>query len=142
MDFAGLVLTGAPLVRLSPTRRPSASYRVIRWLNRRGVVSDQRLESERRKRGSADYRAATGIMRDILVKMIGESYETEMETITAPVTLIWGESDLEVPVEVARQSMLHLGSSLRAELEVVPGGHHLPLEAPERLREAIESMLR
>jgi pimeloyl-ACP methyl ester carboxylesterase len=135
-----LVLTGVPLIRLEPDRRPAIGYRLVRWLNRVGVVSDGRLEREKRRRGSADYRAATGVMRDILVKVVNESYESQLAEITSPVRLVWGADDTEVPVAVAQTAR----SLIReASLDVLPGvGHFVPVQAPDALRGAIEDALR
>jgi pimeloyl-ACP methyl ester carboxylesterase len=60
-----------------------------------------------------------------------------------PVSLIWGQEDQEVPVEVATRALdLLQGHNPRATLEVVPGvGHLLPVEAPQALRRAIETTL-
>lgn len=130
-----LVLTGVPLIRLQAGRGPSAGYRLLRWLNGLGLISDERMERERRSRGSADYRAATGVMRDILVKLVNESYESQLRRLINPVTLIWGEEDAEVPVSVAEAAHALIDDS---SLEVLPGvGHFLPLEAPGALRAAV-----
>ncbi|HEX6300809.1 MAG TPA: alpha/beta hydrolase [Acidimicrobiia bacterium] len=134
-----LVLTGVPLIRLQRPRTPEIGYRLVRWLNRVGIVSDQRLEQEKRRRGSADYRSASGVMRDILVKVVNESYESQLSEISNPVRLIWGAEDTEVPVAVA-----HAGERLieKATLEVLPGvGHLVPMQAPGALRNAIEEAL-
>jgi pimeloyl-ACP methyl ester carboxylesterase len=134
-----LVLTGAPLIRLQTGRRPAMAYRAARWLNRVGVISDDRLEREKRSRGSADYRAASGIMRDILVKVVNESYESQLSRITSPVWLIWGEDDREVPVSIAESASALLQN---ATLEVLPDvGHLVPTQAPQALRAAIEKAL-
>ena len=69
---ASLVISGSPLLRLGPAKKPSASYRMLRLLDRAHLVSDDRMEEIRRSRGSADYRAASGVMRDILVKVVNE----------------------------------------------------------------------
>lgn len=131
-----LVLTGVPLIRLQTGQRPPAAYRAARWLNRMGVISDERLEKEKRSRGSADYRASTGVMRDILVKVVNESYEGQLRRISTPVRLLWGEEDREVPVSVAEAAHALLQDS---SLAVLPGvGHFVPREAPDAVRAAIE----
>jgi pimeloyl-ACP methyl ester carboxylesterase len=134
-----LVLTGAPLIRLQTGRRPPLAYRAVRRLNRIGLISDDRLERVRRKRGSMDYRSVTGIMRDILVKVVNESYEGHLSRISSPVYLVWGGEDAQVPVSVAEAAQALLAD---VSLEVLPGvGHLVPIEAPGALRDTIEKAL-
>jgi pimeloyl-ACP methyl ester carboxylesterase len=141
-SVGALVLTGVPLLRLRPPTKPAAGYRVARWLQKRGLVSEDRLERERQKRGSADYRAAGGVMRDILVKVVNESYEAELATLRSPVRLLWGELDTEAPVSVARAALEILrGNGADASLVVLGGiGHMLPLEEPAALRSVVDSL--
>ncbi|MGH3649579.1 MAG: alpha/beta fold hydrolase [Acidimicrobiia bacterium] len=134
-----LVLTGVPLIRLETGRRPPVGFRLARWLNDIGMVSDTRMESLRKSRGSDDYRAATGVLRDILVKVVNESYEAQLGRIMTPVHLLWGADDTEVPVSVAEVAMPLLADS---SLEVLPGvGHFVPIEAPHALGRAIDGAL-
>ena len=141
-QVSGVLLTGTPLVRLRPPAPPSMSYRLMRRLNKLGLLSDSRLEEERRRRGSLDYRSATGVMRDILVTVVNESYEDELVAATMPLVLLWGGEDSEVPVTVAERALV-LRGDLPTALEVVPGiGHHLPTQAPDDLRRVATRMLR
>jgi pimeloyl-ACP methyl ester carboxylesterase len=137
-----LVLTGVPqLVRLgAPTRAPF-TYRTIRWLARRRLISESRLEAARQKYGSSDYRNAQGVMRDVLVATVQETYERELNTLSVPIAFVWGEGDRDVPVEIARRaSALAQGPTT---VEIITGvGHLLPLEAPEALVNAAEKALR
>jgi pimeloyl-ACP methyl ester carboxylesterase len=137
-----LVLTGVPqLVRLGASARSPMAYRVIRWLARRHLLSDSRLQAARQKYGSTDYRNAQGVIRDVLVATVQETYESELATLTMPIAFVWGEGDREVPVEIAtRAAALVQGPTT---LEVVTGvGHLLPLEAPDALVTAAEKALR
>lgn len=142
-DLVGPVLvTGAPLLRINKSVRPAAMYRLARKLNQLGLVSDSRMEELKRQRGSQDYRAATGIMRDILVKAVNEEYTAELEKLSQ-LSLLWGADDTEVPPAVAEAAARiitsHGGS---ATLEVIEGvGHLLPLQAPQALASAVESLL-
>ncbi len=136
-----LVLTGAPLVRRSPSGagRSPARYRLGRWLHRRGLLSDARMEALRQQYGSADYRAASGLMRDVLVRMINETYEAVLERVRCPVELVWGDDDPDVPLEVAERAAALLGD---ARLTVVPGaGHDTVRTAVPVLRAAVERHL-
>ena len=135
-----LVMTGAPLVRKTSSRKAPLGYRVAKWLNVKGLVSDERMEVAKKKHGSADYRNADGIMRDILVATVNESYEEELSKVAAPVWLVWGSDDRDVPVSVANEAMTHLGGA--STLRVIEGvGHLLPVSSPTSLLSAIEEAL-
>jgi pimeloyl-ACP methyl ester carboxylesterase len=135
-----LVLTGAPLVpRPGGSRRPPLAFRVARALHRARVVSDGKMEKARQRHGSADYRAAHGVMRDVLVRLVNERYDDALSTLCCPVELVWGDDDTEAPVEGARALAATLA---QARLTVCPGaGHLLPLTEPGVLRAAVERAL-
>lgn len=138
-SFAGMVLTGVPLLREPGRGKPGLGYRVIRAAHRWGVISDERMEREKRKRGSADYRAATGVMRDVLVTVVNESYEHELSELDLPVSLVWGAEDTDVPLWVPERAIQILGD--RGTLEVIAdAGHFVPTTHPETLRTAIEAL--
>jgi pimeloyl-ACP methyl ester carboxylesterase len=102
------------------------------------------MELIRGRRGSPDYRAASGVMRDILVKVINEGYEPQLRQIRSRVVLLWGEDDQEVPVEVAEMALRVMRQSgAAAELEILAGvGHLVPVQAPEAMRRVIAGVLR
>jgi pimeloyl-ACP methyl ester carboxylesterase len=131
-----LVLTGVPrLVEVGEGRgRAPASFRLGRALHRRGLLSDARMERLRHRHGSADYRAASGVMRQVLVRTVNERYEEELAQVRCPVELVWGDDDRDAPLAVARlaQARLRCGA-----LTVCPGAGHLtPLTAAAALRTA------
>lgn len=138
-----LVLTGVPLIRRQATATPELAFRLLRWAHRLGLLSAERMERERRRRGSEDYRAAEGVMRDVLVTVVNESYEAELEALAAPVSLVWGAEDTEVPTRVADEAAAILRSAGKtAEVTILDGvGHHVPTAAPVALRRAIDEML-
>ena len=127
-----LVVSGGPLIRTRTASRPPLRYRLVRWLRARSLVSEERLESVRQRYGSSDYRAAHGLLRDILVASVNESYEDEIRRLVVPVTMVWGEGDIEVPVSVAEQAatLMNCPHSLRLLAGV---GHLVPTEAPDEL---------
>jgi pimeloyl-ACP methyl ester carboxylesterase len=97
------------------------------------------MESLRQRYGSADYRAAEGIMRQVLVRAVNERYDDVLEVIRCPVTLVWGDDDGVVPITVARLAVDDLED---AHLVVCPGAGHLtPLSAPGVLRDAVVDRL-
>ncbi len=135
-----LVLTGVPLAPPpgSPSRPPLA-FRLARAAHRRGVLSDERMEAARQRYGSADYRAAEGVMRQVLVATLAERYEHQLEAITCPVALIWGDDDPVTPLSVAQREA---GRLANATLRPVAGAGHLtPLSAPEVLHRAVRQAL-
>jgi pimeloyl-ACP methyl ester carboxylesterase len=131
----GLVLTGAPLVRLTTPTKPALSFRVVRALAKAHLVPSSVLEAQRRKRGSADYNAARGVMRDILVRVVGENYREQLAAIAVPVRMVWGENDGSAPADAGRAASEIIPS---ATFRVVPGVGHL-LEGP--LRDAVREEL-
>ena len=136
----GLVLSAVPLIRSEmPASTPSARYRLVRTAARYHLVSPRRLEAARRRHGSSDYRAASGVVRGVLVATVSESYEDELRALRCGVALVWGALDTTTPPRVARAAaeLVH-----GATLEVLDGvGHLVPTEAPEPLAAAAASLL-
>jgi pimeloyl-ACP methyl ester carboxylesterase len=138
----GVVLTGVPLLRPQTTAaKAPLGFRVAKRLNRLGVLSDERMEAERRKRGSADYNAAQGVMREVLVKAVNEDYTDALEAMAAHgvrTAMVWGEHDTAATVAMAEQA----APRAQATLSVVPGSAHLLDDAlAKALRAAIEQEL-
>jgi pimeloyl-ACP methyl ester carboxylesterase len=132
----GLILSGVPLLHRTDRARPSWSFRLLRTAHRLHLITDARMEEIRRTRGSADYRAASGIMREVFVTVVNESYERELASLHVPVRLVWGTDDRDAPLEMARRAveiMRDAGVDVRIE-EVEGAGHFLPVEQPARIR--------
>jgi pimeloyl-ACP methyl ester carboxylesterase len=118
---SALVLTGVPLVRATPPPRPALRLRVAKRLRAAHLVPPSVVDRIRRNSGSADYRAAQGVMRDVLVRVVGEDYVHDLARLTMPVQLVWGADDDAAPLAGARLAAEVLG----VEVEVVPGAGHL-----------------
>jgi pimeloyl-ACP methyl ester carboxylesterase len=84
---------------------------VSRWLESRWVHHV----------ASADYRAASGVMRSTLVHIVGEDLTEYLKRITAPVLLIWGSEDHDAPLS-SGETMARLIPG--AELVILEGGGH------------------
>jgi pimeloyl-ACP methyl ester carboxylesterase len=143
-QVAGLVLTGVPLLRSAgPGPKPPLGYRLVKVAHRAHLVSDDRLERARRQHGSEDYRNATGVMRDVLVRSVNEDYAEPLGRVQAPVELVWGEGDTAAPVAMARraeQLLVEAGTPVRLTVEA-GGTHDSPLRQPEALRAALDRLL-
>jgi len=137
---AALVLTGAPLMPSGRGRaRAPVSFRAARALHRVGLVGEARMEAARQRHGSADYRAARGRMRDILVRIVNERYEEALAALRCPVELVWGDDDGDAPLPVAEAIRAAVPG---ARLTVCHGAGHLtPLTVPEAVRAATERAL-
>ncbi len=135
-SICGLVLAGAPLIRVGATAKTKAGYRLARWLHQRGVVSEARMEEARKRYGSSDYRNASPIMRSIHVRLVNENYDAQIAATTVRAELVWGDNDTAAPLAGAEELAARLGAL--AMLTVVPGAGHLtPLTAVDALRAAI-----
>ena len=138
-----LVLTGVPLVRPpgAVRRKPALAFRVGRALHRRGVLSDARMERLRQQYGSADYRAAQGVMRAVHVTAVNETYEDQLRVLRCPVELVWGADDADVPLSVA-EAAAALVPDGSARVTVLAGvGHLVPTAAADDLRAAVDRAL-
>jgi pimeloyl-ACP methyl ester carboxylesterase len=135
----GLVLTGVPLLRLGPRPTPPVRFRLARSLHRVGLVSDARMEAARQRYGSSDYRAAQGVMRQVLVANLAETYDEDLAALRCPVALVWGDDDTAAPLAVAEEVAARVPG---ATLTVCPGAGHLtPTTVPGALRRAVEELL-
>lgn len=61
------------------------------------------LENLRRKNGSADYNAASPVMRQTLVKVVNEDLCELMPNVKAPTLLVWGSNDDATPLSDAKK---------------------------------------
>ena len=117
-----LVLTGVPFGKRQPGKKPPMRLRLAKTLLSMGLVTEARVDSLRKKFGSADYNAAQGVMRDVLVKAVNEDYFDDLKRIPHHVDLVWGELDVPAPLALAHKADSVLTDST---LTVVTGSAHL-----------------
>jgi pimeloyl-ACP methyl ester carboxylesterase len=136
--LAGLVLVASPILR-PPGGRSPLGYRLVRSLAGAHLLPAATLEWARGRWGSADYREATGVMREILVRMVNEEHVRPLARTDVAVELLWGERDSVSPVWLAERVAERVPG---ANLVVVPGvGHDVPREAPAEVWAAVERVL-
>jgi pimeloyl-ACP methyl ester carboxylesterase len=144
--ISGLLLTGAPLMPLDASGvRLAPAYRLVRGLHRAGLLSDVRMESARRRHGSPDYRAAEGVMREVLVKSVIETQQRgydsalmKVGTARVPTRLVFGELDTAAPPAVARAIAAATGAP--APILLPRSGHLLDATLIDALREALTDL--
>ncbi len=117
-----LVLTGVPLLRNGSTSKAPLGYRLMKRANSLGLVSDEKMEAEKRKRGSDDYRNATGVMRDTLVRLVNEDYREQVLATKAAVQMVWGAKDTAATLAMAQEAVTLFP---QAELVVSETSGHL-----------------
>ncbi len=112
-----VVLLGSPF---RPSGKKSFKTKVLKALKKVPIVKN--LESwAKTKLGSRDYRNASEVMRGVLVKAINEDLTEYAKKIKAPVLIIFGDNDTEVPISEAETLEKLINN---AGLVVYPGCTH------------------
>ncbi len=84
---------------------------------------------------SPDYANTSGIKRDIFKKIIRQDLTEQLQKITTPTLIVWGNLDSYLPLKDARKAQTLIKNS---KLEIIPGGTHgLHLHQKEKLLELI-----
>lgn len=97
------------------------------------------LENYRKKHGSADYNAASPMMRQVLVKVVNEDLAPLLPEIKQEVLLIWGENDDATPLSDGKRMEKEMPN---AGLVVLPNsGHYAFLEQQYTFLRVISSFL-
>ncbi len=105
-----MVLTGA--AGLKPKRgldwyMKTYTYKLGKKLVQ--MTGNKELEEQlKRNAGSADYRNASGIMRETLVKVVNDDVFELLPKMTMPVLLIFGENDDATPVSYGKIMEQHM----------------------------------
>lgn len=71
--------------------------------------------------GSADYRAASGYLRQTFVNIVNTHLDKELSCITLPALVVWGSADTETPLYMGKKLAKRLP---RGSLAVLDGGGH------------------
>lgn len=103
-------------------------------------ISSKMLNKIKTKVGSADYRNATPMMRDILVTTIHEDLSYLIPTINYPTLLVWGENDTATPYSDAVYMNEHIKDSGIVKIE--NAGHFSFLDNPYLVNKVLESFLK
>ena len=81
------------------------------------------IEKVRRKYGSADYAAASPVMRQTLIRTVNEDLTGLVPNVTPGALLIWGRNDTATPVTDAEKMKAMIPGSV---LHVIDGAGHFP----------------
>lgn len=96
-----LVLLASPFKKSNSDK--SLKVRILKFLNKVPVIN-KLAPYMKKKIGSRDYKAASPMMRKILVNTVNEDLEKCLKDIRIPTLLIWGTNDKEASIEDARHA--------------------------------------
>ena len=120
-----LVLIGSaglkPPRRLKTRVKIAAAKAMNRMAGLLGGKAAEWLSERKRLLGSADWQAASPVMRGTLSRVLREDLSRECRLIKAPTLLIWGEDDRDTPPILGRRMARLIPN---ARLVVVPGAGH------------------
>ena len=115
---------GVPPVRTAAQNKRTKRYKFYKNLITKTGISKAfpgTLDALQKKFGSADYAAASPVMRASLVKVVNEDLTPYMPSVTMPALLIWGDQDTATPLSDG-QKMEELMPE--AGLAVINGAGH------------------
>lgn len=120
-----------------------ATYKALRRAQHATLVPRALRDAARRRadrRGSDDFRAASGTMRATLVRLVNEDLTPVLPRVAAPTLLIWGDRDADTPLHDARVMERLIPD---AGLVVFEGaGHFAYLEQAARFCTVVDVFLR
>ena len=129
-----LVLFGSPFI---VREKKGLKVQILKTLKKIKIF-DNLAEVAKNHMGSEDYKAANGVMREILVQTVNTDLTSSARKIKAPTLLIWGENDEAVPVSEAKLLEKNISDSA---LIVLPGTHYCYLENLGRVISILEHFL-
>ena len=103
-----LILFGSPFkVKKNPNSIKVKILKTIKKLPGMNKIS----EIAKKHMGSVDYRNASPIMRDILVRHVNTDITDKVKQIKCPTIIIWGDNDQAVPIEDAYELSKYIKDS-------------------------------
>ena len=116
-----LVLFGSPCVRHEYKSFKQSVFKTLKKVK----IFNPLVNIMKKHVGSVDYRNASPVMREVLVKTVNQDLSEYAKNIKCSTLLIWGDKDEAVPVSEARELDELLMDSA---LIILPGTHYCYLE--------------
>ena len=134
-----LILAGAAGIKHPQSE--AAKKRAKRYQTGKKLLAPfpQLLEKHRNKHGSADYRAASSMMRQVLVKTVNEDLSPLLPKVAPPPLLIWGRNDTATPIEDGQRMEAEIPGAGLAVIE--HAGHYAFLEQQVQFLRIIASFM-
>lgn len=90
--------------------------------------------------GSSDYKAVSGTMRQIFVKVVNQDLRHLFSSIKQPVNVIWGSNDQVLPVKYVK---IYKKLIPQSEIKIIWGADHNPnLSKPSDFLDVLEDILK
>jgi pimeloyl-ACP methyl ester carboxylesterase len=135
IDSAGVLPHRTTIQRLKIRR-----YKILKRIANIGVIKkcfSSQIEEWKSKQGSADYRNASPIMRQSLVKAVNEDLSDCLKDIKVETLLIWGDNDTATPLSDAHKMEKNIPN---AGLAVIKNaGHFCFIDQPIVFNNIIKS---
>ena len=90
------------------------------------IFAPEKVEHYRLKHSSADYRAASPMMREVLKKTVSEDLTAAFPKVNVPTLLIWGRNDTATPLSDGKLMERTIPD---AGLVILEGGHYSFLDS-------------
>jgi len=137
--FTKLILVGAAGIRHAPN--PKASARAKRYQLAKKILKPfpGLMEAARKHYGSADYRAATPMMRQVFVKVVGEDLAPLLPLIGQETLLIWGRGDDQTPLSDGQRMEREMPNAGLVVLE--NAGHYAFIERQDQFLRVMASFM-
>ena len=129
-----LVLFGSPCVRHEYVSKKQNLLKKMKKVK----IFKPIVNIMKKHMGSVDYKNASPMMRNVLVKTVNEDLSEYAKKIKCSALLIWGENDEAVPVSEAKELDELLKDSA---LITLPGTHYCYLENLERVVNILDNFL-
>jgi len=138
--FTKVILVGAAGIRHAPDPRASARAKRYQLAKKLLRPFPKLLEAARKRYGSADYRAATPMMRQVFVKVVNEDLAPLLPLIPQETLLIWGRGDTQTPLSDGQQMAREMPDAGLVILE--NAGHYAFLERQDQFLRVMASFMK
>jgi len=137
--FTKIILVGAAGIKPVPGKKSSGRAKRYQLAKKILKPFPGLMERARNHYGSADYRASTPMMRQVLVNTVNEDLAPLLPSITQETLLIWGRGDDQTPLSDGQLMERALPNAGLVILE--NAGHYAFLERQDQFLRIIASFM-
>lgn len=135
-----LILVDSAGIRPEKSEQQLRKEKVMKLGKKLLSASPRLIEKMQSMVGSADYKAASPLMREVLINVVNEDLSHLLPHITQETLLVWGTADTATPVSDAEKMEQLIPNAGLARIE--GAGHYSFLENPVLFNAIIKSYLK